>query len=196
MKLSVALLRDLDAERRAKEKAEAPTAKTEEQQKQADAQQRRSQDSQRKADEQHSHAQEKQSNGGSKSSTNSNSSSSSSSKASRPMSFQSVWRRKFRPLPEAKAVDLFADVIGDTFILTVAGGLIVYEYWKASQKPDTNKERLDDLNRRFDELKKKEDDLIAAEDEQRKRFESLEEVLRALRDPKTKEPLVAALQGT
>ena len=110
--------------------------------------------------------------------------------------FQSVWRRKFRPLPEAKAVDLFADVIGDTFILTVAGGLIVYEYWKASQKPDTNKERFDDLNRRFDELKKKEDDLIAAEDEQRKRFESLEEVLRALRDPKTKEPLVAALQST
>jgi hypothetical protein len=35
---------------------------------------------------------------------------------------QSVWRRKFRPLPEAKAVDLFADVIGDSFILLVAGG--------------------------------------------------------------------------
>jgi hypothetical protein len=40
---------------------------------------------------------------------------------------QSVWKRKFRPLPENKAVDLFADVIGDSFILLVAGGLILYE---------------------------------------------------------------------
>ncbi|KAK7422223.1 hypothetical protein QQX98_001746 [Neonectria punicea] len=159
MKLSVALLRNPEAERRAKERAEAPTVKTEEQLKREE---------------------ELKSKG--------------TAEAKKKPSIQNVWRRKFRPLPEAKAVDLFADVIGDTFILTVAGGLIVYEYWKSSQKPDANKERLDELNKRFEELRKKEEDLEAAEEKQRQRFDNLEEVLRALEDPKTKQPVLPSLQ--
>lgn len=160
MKLSVALLRDPEKERRAKEKAEAPTVPTEEQA-------RRQQEAKEKG----------------------------ASTTRRPgLPFTSVWRRKFRPLPEAKAVDLFADVIGDAFILGVAGGLIVYEYWKASKKPDINKERIDELNERFEELKKREDELAAAEEDQRRRFHTLEEALRELKDPKTKQPLLPSLQ--
>ncbi|POR38224.1 Uncharacterized protein TPAR_01574 [Tolypocladium paradoxum] len=167
MKLSVALLRDPDAERRAKERAEAPTVKTEEQHKRDEASKDKA-----KSDR------------------------SSSSSARNKFTFQNVWRRKFRPLPEAKAVDLFADVIGDGFILGVAGGLIIYEYWKASQKPDINKERIDDLDRRFEELKQREDELANAEEKQRQRFDSLEEALRALQDPKTKQPLLPTLRAT
>jgi optic atrophy 3 protein len=163
MKLSVALLRDPEKERRAKEKAEAPTVPTEEQVRK-----------QQEAEKKHTSSQPK-----------------------KPvLPFQNVWRRKFRPLPEAKAVDLFADVIGDAFILGVAGGLIVYEYWKTSKKPDINKERIDDLNQRFEELKKREDELAVAEEEQRRRFQTLEEALRELKDPKTKQPLLPSLQGT
>lgn len=160
MRLSVALLRNPEAERRAKERAEAPTVKTEAEQKKYD---------EMKEKEKHS--------------------------GKKPSS-QSVWRRKFRPLPEAKAVDLFADVIGDTFILTVAGGLIMYEYWKSSQKPDVTKMRLDELNQKFEELKQKEDELVEAEERQRQRYESLEEALRALKDPKTKQPLLPTLQAS
>ncbi|TFB05691.1 hypothetical protein CCMA1212_002251 [Trichoderma ghanense] len=163
MKLSVALLRDPEAERRAKEQAEAPTVKTEEQVKREELKSKRKGESQQ---------------------------------PSYPrFTLQSVWRRKFRPLPENKAVDLFADVAGDTFILGVAGALIIYEYYKSSQKPDANKERIDELNRRFEELQKKEEELAAAEERQRQRFESLEEALRSLKDPKTKQPLFPSLQA-
>lgn len=162
MKLSVALLRDPEAERRAKEKAEAPTVKTEEQTKRDNAlKKKRSTDATRRM--------------------------------GFPFQIQNVWRRKFRPLPEAKAVDLFADVIGDTFILSVAGGLIIYEYWKSSKKPDANKERIDELNERIEELRKREEELADAEEKQRQRFESLEEALRTLKDPKTKQPLLPIL---
>lgn len=161
MRLSVAILRDPDAERRAKEKAEAPTVKTEEQTRRDDAAK--------------SHAD------GTRPARNA-------------FPFQNVWRRKFRPLPEAKAVDLFADVTGDAFILGVAGGLIIYEYWKASQKPDINKERIDDLEKRFRELQKREDQLADAEERQRQRFESLEAAVGALQDPKTKRSLLPTVQ--
>jgi hypothetical protein len=164
MRLSVALLRDPEAERRAKEKAEAPTVKTEEQIKQEEAQ---------KAKE------SRNSDGG----------------RTRRNPFQNIWSRKFRPLPEAKAVDLFADVVGDTFILSVAAGLLLYEYWRASQKPDANAQRLDELEQRFAELKKREDELAEAEGKQRERFNSLEEALRGLKDPKTKKPLLESLQN-
>ncbi|CAM1507261.1 Fc.00g069020.m01.CDS01 [Cosmosporella sp. VM-42] len=161
MKLSVALLRNPEAERRAKERAEAPTVKTEEQIKREEEVKQK------------------------------NAANPSSQKKATP---QSVWRRKFRPLPEAKAVDLFADVIGDAFILSVAVALIVYEYWKSSQKPDTTKERLEELNQKYEELKKKEDQLAEAEEKQRQRFENLEEALRSLKDPKTKQPMLPSLQ--
>lgn len=171
MRMSVALLRDPEAERRAKERAEAPTVKTEEQVKREEAAR-------------------------AKSGTNSSSSSSSPSQSARypKFTFQNVWKRKFRPLPEGKAVDLFADVIGDTFILGVAGGLIIYESWKALQKPDVNKQRIDDLSERVEALRRREEELADAEEKQRQRFESLEEALRRLRDPKTKEPLLPTLQ--
>lgn len=167
MRLSVAILRDPEAERRAREKAEAPTVKTEEQTQRDEA---------------------------AKSQTKAGPSSSSAGRDKLP--FGTVWRRKFRPLPDAKAVDLFADVAGDAFVLGVAGGLIIYEYWKASQKPDINKERIDDLERRFQELKRREDELADAEQRQMQRFESLEAALRALQDPKTKRPLLPALAET
>ncbi|PHH67273.1 hypothetical protein CDD81_3042 [Ophiocordyceps australis] len=160
MRLSVALLRDPEAERRAKEQAEAPTVKTQEQVKR---------DEKRPT-----------------------------SQASRwpRFSLKNVWKRKFRPLPESKAVDLFADVAGDAFILAVAGGLIMYEYWKSSQKPDVNKERIQELDQRLDQLSKREDELAAAEERARQKVEALEEALRALRDPKTQEPLLPTLPVT
>lgn len=158
MRMSVALLRDIEAEKRAKEKAEAPTVLTEEQTK----------------------IEEKKEKQGTK-------------QAPR-RTFQNIWSRKFRPLPEAKAIDLFADVIGDTFILSVAIALILYEYWRAQQKPDTNKERIDELNNRVDELQKREDELVKAEERYRRRFDSLEQALRTLQDPKTKKPLLPSLQ--
>ncbi|KAM0198017.1 hypothetical protein ACHAPA_001703 [Fusarium lateritium] len=160
MRMSVALLRNPDAERRAKEKAEAPTVKTEEQQKRDD------QIKQKQAVE----------------------------APKRTLAFQNIWRRKFRPLPESKAVDLFADVIGDAFILSVAIALIVYETWKSSQKPDINKMRIEELDQKLEELKKKEEELEESEKKQTERYESLEEALRALRDPKTKQPLLPTLQ--
>ena len=169
MKLSIALLRDFDAERRAKERAEAPTVKTEEQTKRDDDAKAKSKPKQSKSSE---------------------------STKSTSTSFASVWRRKFRPLPEAKAVDLFADVIGDTFILGVATGIILYEYWKSSQKPDANKERLEELKWKLETLTVKEDELAKREEQQRQRFETLEEALRALKDPKTKQPLLPTLQTT
>ncbi|KAL6868981.1 hypothetical protein ACO1O0_000304 [Amphichorda felina] len=165
MRLSVALLRDPEAERRAKEWAEAPTVKTEEQVKREESlkQKHRPGAARRRAF---------------------------------PFGAQSVWRRKFRPLPETKAVDLFADVLGDAFILGVAGGLIIYEYWKASKKPDANKERIAELSERLEDLQRREEELADAEEKQRQRFESLEEALRALKDPKTKQPLLPTLQSS
>lgn len=165
MKMSVALLRDPEAERRAREMAEAPTVKTEQQLK-------KEEEAKHKAKQNNEPEPTKYP----------------------KFTLGNIWRRKFRPLPEAKAVDLFADVAGDTFILGVAGALIIYEYWKSSQKPDANKERLEELHRRFEELQKKEEELANAEERQRQRFESLEEALRALKDPKTKQPLLPSLQ--
>ncbi|KHN98488.1 OPA3 domain protein [Metarhizium album ARSEF 1941] len=164
MRMSVALLRDPEAERRAKERAEAPTVKTEEQHKRDEAAKSATPSSPQPA-------------------------------AKYPrLTFQNVWKRKFRPLPEGKAVDLFADVIGDAFILSVAGGLIMYESWKALQKPDVNKQRIDDLSERVEALRRREEELADAEEKQRQRFEALEEALRALKDAKTKEPLLPTLQ--
>ena len=159
MRMSVALLRNPEAEQRAKEKAEAPTVKTEEQVKKEDELRAKYGTTARQ-----SHP-----------------------TAEAPTS---VWRRRFRALPEAKAVDLFADVIGDAFILTVAGGLVVYEYYRSTQKPDKNKEMLEDLQRRMEELSIKEAELAEAERRQHERVRLIEEALRAFKDPKTKQPLL------
>jgi TolA-binding protein len=84
--------------------------------------------------------------------------------------------------------------VGDAFILGVAGGLIMYEYWRSSQKPDANKEKIEELEQRFSELEQREKELAEAEERQQRRFESLESALRALTDPKSKKPLLPTLQ--
>ncbi len=159
MRMSVALLRNPEAEQRAKEKAEAPTVKTEEQIKKEDELRAKYGTTARQ-----SHP---------------------STEAPK-----SVWKRRFRPLPEAKAVDLFADVIGDAFILTVAGGLVVYEYYRSTQKPDKNKEMIEELQMRMEALSIKEAELEEVERRQHERVLLIEEALRAFKDPKTKQPLL------
>ncbi|TDZ23567.1 OPA3-like protein [Colletotrichum sidae] len=172
MRMNVALLRNPDAEQRAKEKAEAPTVKTKEQiAKEEEAKARHA-----KTEAEHPDPAKRSSSSGPK---------------ERP---RSVWRRKFRPLPEAKAVDLFADVIGDTFILGVASAIIVYEYWKASQKPDQNLERIKLLDEKLEELTRREEELARVEEQRGEKYEALERALRELRDPKTKKPLLPSLQ--
>lgn len=160
MRMSVALLRNSEAEQRAKEKAEAPTVKTKEQ---------------IQKEEEHkakygSTAKE--------------------SSVIRKYAGISVWKRQFKPLPEAKAVDLFADVVGDGFILLVAAILIIYETWRSSSKPDANKERIEELSNRFEELQRKEREHEEEERRQQSRIVQLEEVLRNYKDPKTKQPLL------
>jgi len=148
MRMAVTLLRDKAAERRAKEKAEAPTVKTEEQMKHDEAQK------------------EKQA---------------AKDKAAQKEAATSIWKRKFRPLPEAKAVDLFADVIGDSFILLVAGGLILYEYLRTKGKPDSNADKIAELNRKLEELDAREKELEETEKEQKNRVETLEQAIEEMR---------------
>lgn len=160
MRLSVALLRNVEAEMRAKEKAEAPTVKTKEQVEKEDEIRAK-------------HGTTNQE-----------------TRAKKSIPIISVWRRKFRPLPEAKAVDLFADVVGDGFILLVAAALILYEYHRSSSKPDANLERFKELNARFEELDRREKELEEAEKRQQSRVLMLEEALRGFKDPKTQKPLL------
>lgn len=160
MRLSVASLRNVEAEIRAKEKAEAPTVKTKEQIEK----------------EEEIRAKHGTTNQG--------------TRTQKSLPIMSVWKRKFRPLPEAKAVDLFADVVGDAFILFVATILILYEYHRSSQKPDPNQEKLKELNARFDELDRREKELEEAERRQQNRVLILEEALRGFKDPKTHKPLL------
>ncbi|TGJ80052.1 hypothetical protein E0Z10_g8715 [Xylaria hypoxylon] len=160
MRLSVAVLRNVDAETKAKEKAEAPTVKTKEE------------------------IEKEESIRAKYGVTNSE------IRAKRSFPITTIWRRKFRPLPEVKAVDLFADVIGDGFILLVAIVLIFYEYHRSSQKPDSNLDRITNLTQRFDELEKREKELEEAEKQHEDRTAMLEDVLRRLNDPKTKKPFL------
>ena len=159
MRMSVALLRNPEAELRAKEKAETPTVKTKEQV-EREEQLRAKYGTTPKE----SHA------------------------ATHPP--QSVWRRKFRALPETKAVDLFADVVGDGFILLVAAGLILFEYQRSSAKPDHNLEKIKELSEQVEEMKKKEEELEEDKKAQLARLQMIEDALRAYRDPKTKQPLL------
>ncbi|KAG0650579.1 hypothetical protein D0Z07_2559 [Hyphodiscus hymeniophilus] len=154
MRMSVTLLRDKAAEKRAKEKLEAPTVKTEEQTKEEEAV--------KKAAKEKSSPRE-----------------------------QSIWKRKFRPLPESKAVDLFADVIGDSFILLVAGGLILYEYVRAKGKPDINAEKIAELNEKLLKLDKREHDLEEVEKKQQDRVETLEQAIEEMRKQSGKKRLIS-----
>ncbi|KAK0731658.1 optic atrophy 3-like protein [Lasiosphaeris hirsuta] len=159
MRMSVALLRNPDAELRAKEKAEAPTVKTKEQ-------------IEREAQLRVKYG--------------------ATPKESHPIKEipTSVWRRRFRALPEAKAVDLFADVIGDGFILLIASALVIYEYQRSSSKPDQHMEKIKELDEKLDELRKREEEREDVEKAQQARLHTIEEALRAFKDPKTKLPLL------
>ncbi len=150
MRMAVTLLRDEAAEKRFKEKAEAPTVKTEEQMRHEEAVKQK----QKQADRE---------------------------KEGQKEAPKSVWKRKFRALPENKAVDLFADVVGDTFILVVAGSLILYEYIRAKGKPDVNAERLAELKQKMEELDRREKELEESEEKQKARVETLEEVVEEMR---------------
>ncbi|KAI5927775.1 optic atrophy 3-like protein [Camillea tinctor] len=160
MRLSVAVLRDVEEEAKAKEKAEAPTVKTKEQVEKENSIRAKYGTTNKEA------------------------------RARRTLPIISVWKRKFRPLPEGKAVDLFADVIGDAFILLVAAALILWETHPWSPSTDANFERIKELRTRFEELERREKELEEAEKHQQSRVLVLEEVLRGLKDPKTKQPLL------
>lgn len=147
--MAVTLLRDAAAEKRAKEKAEAPTVKTKEQTLHEEALKKEK------------HAREKL--------------------VPRESASTSIWKRRFRPLPEEKAVDLFADVIGDSFILSIAAGLILYEYLRTRGKPDANAEKIAELNRKLEELEIRGRDLEEAERLQKDRVETLEQAIEVMR---------------
>ncbi len=143
------MMRNVDAELKAKDKAEAPTVKTKEQVEKEEKLQ------------------------------------ASGVKEPEKVKTVSVWRRKFRSLPEAKAVDLFADVVGDAFILLVATSLVIYEYYRSSQKPDKNAERIKELNEKLEELRKREEELEENERKHQARVQTIEDALRAFKDPRT-----------
>ena len=95
-------------------------------------------------------------------------------------------KRKFKPLAEAKAVDLFADVIGDAFILVTATGLLLWEYLRQSKKPDSNAVRISELDEDIKEKDKKIAELEELERQQEKRLDALEQALEELKRPKHK----------
>ncbi|KFX90283.1 hypothetical protein O988_02251 [Pseudogymnoascus sp. VKM F-3808] len=159
MRVSVASMRDVAAEKRAKEKAEAPTVKTAEQV---------------KADEEKAAA--KAASAAKAAATGTK------EKVSSYDPSRSIWTRKFRPIPEAKAVDLFADVIGDAFVLLVAGGLITYEYVKSKSKPDQNTVRIAELAQQLEEEELRVAELEALEKRQQHRVEVLEKALELLKE--------------
>ncbi|KAL1903100.1 hypothetical protein Sste5346_000384 [Sporothrix stenoceras] len=171
MRMSVALLRNSKAEKIAKEKAEAaeaPTAKTKEQVEK---------ETREKAKDEADRAKY-----------------GTTAKESHPTTIinpgASVWRRKFRPLPEAKAVDLFADVIGDGFILVIASALVIYEYYRSSSKPDANAERIQELTDQVEALRSAEEEYSRKDRIRESRILAMESALRGFRDPKTKQPLL------
>jgi len=154
MRLSVAALKDSAAEQRAKERAEAPTVKTEEQSK---AEEEAARKKAAAKDNQHHHESAKS---------------------------KSVWKRKFRPLPEAKAVDLFADVVGDSFIITIASVLIIYEYVRSKDKADPNTTKIAEMTEKLQNDEKRIEELEEAEKHQQKRVEVLEQALELLQNHK------------
>ncbi|PQE12776.1 OPA3 domain protein [Rutstroemia sp. NJR-2017a BBW] len=154
MRIQVNLLRDKEAEKKARERAGAATVKTEEQMK--------AEETSKKA---HHHNQQG----------------------------VSVWRRKFRPLPEGRAVDLFADVVGDTFILSVAISLLMYEYLRQQAKPDANAEKLAELEKLEEELNARQKELEEAQKQQQERVAALEQLMLEIKNSsgKKKWPLAS-----
>ena len=152
--MQVTLLRDKAAEKRAREKAEAPTVKTEEQMRQDEA------------------AKVKE-------------------KAALKEAPKSIWKRKFRPLQEGKAVDLFADVIGDSFILFVAAALIMYELLRTQNKVDPHQEKIATLEEKILALEKWDQEREALEQKQQQRVETLEQAMEKMRKASLKKKFLS-----
>jgi len=147
LRLAVASIRDLAAERRAREKKEAPTVKTE---------------AQVKAEEAAKHKPKE---------------------PSTPQEAPKPKKRKFRPLPEDKAVDLFADFAAETFILAVASALLLWEFYR--QKPDTKAAEIAELKEREEEHEKKikelEEEVVNVSKQSEERLIILEQALESLK---------------
>ena len=60
---------------------------------------------------------------------------------------------KIRPLSEAKAIESGATVISETFLFSVAAGLILFESWRSRRKESS---RRDDVAERLNELEESE----------------------------------------
>ena len=192
MRVSVAQLRDVTAEKRKKEKAEAPTAKTAEEV---------------KAEEEKAQKEaEKAAGTATVEPTKPEPTKSDSPKTETPKTdpakpkkrittygLKNVWSRKFRPLPEDKAVNLFAEVVGDAFILSIAAALITYEYIKARQKPDQNAEKLAELEEKLKTELERIAQLEETEQKQQQRVEALEQALETLKHETTPKRIKRAL---
>jgi len=154
--MQVTLLRDKAAEKRAREKAEAPTVKTEEQMRHDEA------------------AKVKE-------------------KAALKEGPKSIWKRKFRPLHESKAVDLFADVIGDSFILFVAAALIMYELLRTQNKVDPHQEKIATLEEKILALEKWDQEREDFEKKQQQRVETLEEAMEEMKRASRKKKFLSLI---
>jgi hypothetical protein len=64
---------------------------------------------------------------------------------------------RIRPLSEAKAIETGANFISETFLFCVAGGIIVFEYFRNKRKDAS---RRGDVEDRLDELEKERDELL------------------------------------
>lgn len=147
--MRVTLLRDPAAERRAREKAEAPTVKTE-------AQVKAEEEAKARGEEPPKHVP------------------------------QEIKKRKFRPLSEEKAVDLFADFTGDFFTLAIAVGLLMWEFLRQSSKPDANSEKISALQAEVAEREKQIKELENAEKKSEERLSILELAMEDLKFSKQK----------
>lgn len=78
-------------------------------------------------------------------------------------------------------MDLFADVIGDSFILLIASALIMYEYFRSKEKPDTQGEKMAEFKKKLEELEKREKELEEMEKKRQAQVEILEQALEEMR---------------
>lgn len=84
-------------------------------------------------------------------------------------------------MQEAKAVDLFADVIGDSFILGVAIALILYEYLRSKGKVDPNIEKISNMEEKVKQLLEKDQEREEEKNRQQQRVETLEQAMEEMR---------------
>ena len=57
--------------------------------------------------------------------------------------------KEYKPLSEERAVELGSEILGETFLYSIAAGYIVYEYWRSVKK---EQKKQDDQNHHISEL--------------------------------------------